>query len=509
MTQKRWQHNLCIFALVALLLANVAQAQEPTLFSGQWSTLLGVDTRAEAPQEDIAVLRSRLDLDVRHPLDETWKIRLGARLHYRASLAHDGGGYSPSFTSNAPDFGLRYDQFAEVRHAFVQYQGELGTITVGNDIAQWGALELQSPLRILNPQDYSLGLLGALGSEETLAIPDFMLRWSHPLGAGAIELICQPFFAQHRFSPFATDTAMVRPDLGPQIPSTLYPMLRQMDLRLDRHLGETLMLALKPPSASPLNASLAGRLQQHVGKWDFALDAIWNWDRLPQLHFDKDVAFLLGKFSEAGFNQQKQLNMALDPEVQAASKRADDAGKGMMDLVTATFQRRLVFGLEWGGEIAEGLMIRGDIAVTPRIGTFGGRVLFDAQFNPVVSSMWQAGAGFEYQHDDWLVAIAEANYQFASDVPKETQLFLMSRQQVTLVGGLVLRLGEGQPWTLQLGGMYGATLGDYAVAPRVTYEFSHSYKLGLGAAVAGGPATSPGGLFRTDDQILLDLRKAF
>lgn len=501
--------RLLLAVLMLSTLARTGLAETPTLFSGTWTAGLGLDTRAEDPLEDVAILRNRLDLDLRHPMSDTVRTRISARLWHGAAVGHESGSRQPAFRSHWPDFGMRYDQAADLREAYVQWDLGIGQVTVGRDIVQWGALEVQSPLRILNPVDFSQGLFGALGSEDTNAMADFMVRLNRPLGDGSLDIVYQPFFTQHRFSPFATDAAMVRQDLGPAIPQAIYPLLRRADLRLDRTLGEALMFGLQPPPATPLDGALATRWKQRLGNWDMGLAAIFNWDRLPKLTFDPDIAFLLGKFADAGFDRDKQIQAAVDPEVTAAQERVTAAHKGPADLVRADWQRRLTLGVEASGEVADGWTLRTDVAIAPRVGNALGRVLFDTQFRPVVTGLLTAGGGVEYQREDWLVALVECTYQWAIDVPRGTELFLSARHQVTAVGALVLRLGEGQPWTVQLGGMYGVTLGDYALAPHLRYEFAPGWKAGLGAALAGGPNASPGGLFRTDDQVVVDLRKAF
>lgn len=493
-------------AIVAwsLCLALPAQAQSPTLFSGSWSALLGIDTRAEDPQEDVGLLYNRLDLDLRHPLSDTMRTRMAARFSHRASVGHESGRYVPAFRNDWPSYGMRYDPYADLREAYVQWDSSRwGNLTVGRDLALWGALELQSPLRILNPSDFSMGLLGALGStDDTTALADFMVKWQRGVGLGTLEFVYLPFFTQHRFSPVATDTAMIRPDLGPQVPSGLFPLLRRMDLRLDRSSSDALMYALKPPPATPLDGSLAGRWKHQIGNWDLNFDVIYNWDRLPKLTFDKDIATVLGKQAEAGFDQDKQLALLGDPDYLAAAGRLNGSNKSMTDLVQAKWQRRLTLGLEWSGELKEGWMLRADAAFSPK------KVLLDASFQPVVSALTQVGMGIEYSREDWLVALVECSYQFAHDVPRGQTLFMMARHHVTAVGGLVLRLGEGQPWTVQLGGMVGVSLGDYAAAPKVSYQIDDSWRIGLGAIVAGGPPLSAGGLFKTDDQVLADVRLA-
>ena len=56
---------------------------------------------------------------------------------------------------------------------------------------------------------------------------DWMARLSTRWAGGTWEWLVLPFFTQHRFSPFATDAAFVRPDLGPALPQTLLPLLRR------------------------------------------------------------------------------------------------------------------------------------------------------------------------------------------------------------------------------------------------------------------------------------------
>ena len=177
---------------------------------------------------------NRVDLDLRHPLAADARVHLSARLWHRAAIGHRADSWVPDFRTSWPDFGARYDAWADLREACVQWDTRWGRLTLGRDIAQWGALELQSPLRILNPVDFGQGFFGALGSGDTLAMADWMARLSTPIAGGSWEWIVQPFFTQHRFSPFATDVSFVRADLGPTLPQALFSLARRADLRLDR-----------------------------------------------------------------------------------------------------------------------------------------------------------------------------------------------------------------------------------------------------------------------------------
>ena len=300
-------------------MAAPAWAQEPTLFSGNWTSVLGVDTAAEDPREDVGVWRNRVDLDLRHPLAADTRVHLSARLWHRAAVGHRADSWVPDFRTSWPDFGARYDAWADLREASVQWDTRWGRLTLGRDIAQWGALELQSPLRILNPVDFGQGFFGALGSGDTLAMADWMARLSTPVAGGSWEWIVQPFFTQHRFSPFATDVSFVRADLGPTLPQALFSLARRADLRLDRSLSDTLTQALKPPPATPLAGSVATRFQRRVGEVELGLVGIWNWDRLPKLNFDPDLQLVLGKLADAGFDQARQVAAFTDPTVQAAT----------------------------------------------------------------------------------------------------------------------------------------------------------------------------------------------
>lgn len=483
--------------------ASPAMPLEPTLFAGSLGTALGLDTQTEDPLEDMAALHSRIDLDLRHPLAQGLRVRLAARFQHRAALGHRGD-HEPAFVADWPAFGMRFDQGAELREAYVQWERPWGRLVVGRDIVQWGALELQSPLRVVNPMDYSAGVLGNLAGDDTQALADLMVRWERPVGADSgLEFVYQPFFASHRFSLIATDTAALRQDLGPSLPPALFAQLRRIDLRLDRQLGQALLLALEPPPAAPWHGSLAARGHTRLGVWDVAAVAIWNWDRLPRLDFDEDVALVLGALAGAGFGIENQLKAFADPKVTAANERLGAAGKGPEDLVQATWRRRIVLGLEAEGPLAEGWLLRADAAVSPS------RVLLDDRFAPLESPLVQGGLGVEFSHEDWLVALLEWNYQWVVDVPSGRRPFLLAKHHHALAGGLVLRLGEGQPWTVQLGGMWGISLGDWAALPKVQYAWAENWTLGLGAAVAGGPVASVGGLIRQDDQVVFDVRRAF
>ena len=499
-----------LWPLVLALWPLNAQADEPTLFSGTWVSVLGMDTQADAPGEDLLVLRNRLDLDLRHPISDTMRVKIAARLWQRTSAARtDSDGWKLDVNGHFPDFGLRYDQLAELREAYVQWDLGPGRLTVGRDIVQWGALEMQSPWRIWNPVDYSQGILGALNPDDTPILADWMVRWSQPLAGGRFEGIFQPFFTEHRFSPFATDTAVVRPDVGPPLPQGMFQMLRHIDLRLDRQLGDALTTALNPPPATPLAGSMGARWLVNTGNWELGVAAIFNWDRMPILHFDPNVATMLGKMAAVGFDTAKQVALLGDPEYQAAQAAVTASGKGPLDLVSADWQRRLTLGGQWSVEVAEGWIVRGDLAYAPKVGSALGRVVFTDKFEPLVTSMLLTGAGVEWTHGDTLAAVVEATWNFAMDVPQAQPLFLMARHQVVVTGGGQWKFGENQAWALQMGGMYGISLGDWAALPRLSWKFADGWQAGLSAAFTGGPLLSPGGLYKPDDQVLVDIRLVF
>ncbi len=476
--------------------------REPTLFLGGWSAVVGADLAAEDPAEDVLVLRNRLDLDLRHSPSDNLRVRLAGRLNHRVQAGHRPGSWAPSWTLDLPDLGMRYDTVAELREASLQWTHGESVWTVGRDTLSWGALELQSPLRIINPVDFSLGLASALSNpDDPPLLPTWLVRLQRPLGPGQLDLVLLPFLDQHRFSPFATDTAMVQPGVGPDLPASLASMLRRADLRLDRSLSESLMLALRPPSATPLDGSLAARWSMRLDGWDLAAVALWTWDRLPALHLDRELLTVLGAVAGAGFDAT-QLGQALsDPQVAAALSASQ--GKQLTDLVRATWHRRGVVGLELQGEPVAGWLVRADVAWSHQ------KVLMDAQFKPLRSALWQAGAGIEHGLGDWLTALAEVTWTWAYQVPRGTALLLTARHQVQVAAGLQARWGEAQTWSAQLGGFYGVSLGDWAVAPRLTWEFLPDWRTAVGAVIADGPRTSPGGLFGSDDQVLVELRRVF
>lgn len=474
----------------------------PTLFSAAWTGTLAADTRAEDPGEDVLVARNRLDLDLVHPATADLRVHLAGRLWHRAAVGHEPGAWTPAWTASAPDFGMRYDQAGDLREANLQRTWDQGRLTFGREVVRWGALELASPLAILCPMDFSQGLAGALTQpDEPPILPTWMVRWEQPLGPGRIDAIYLPFFEQHRISPFATDAALVRPGLGPEMPAIMGGWLRSLDTRLDRALGESLMLALKPPSATPLDGSLALRWSSHLGAADVALVTMLTWDRMPELNLNPDLLLLLGKTWAAGFDTAKLAAAFADPAVQAAAARAK--GLGLTDLATARWHRRGVVGGELQWEVRDGWVVRADLAWSHQ------KVLMDINFRPILSPLIQTGIGAEHSVGDWLTVLAEATWAFAYAAPTDRPLLLAARHQLQVGGGGLLRWGEAQEFALQLGGFYGISLSDWAFAPRATWAFSPGWRVGVGGLWMGGPINSPGGMLAHDDQVLVELRRAW
>ena len=477
-------------------------ALPPTLFSASWTATLGIDTAAEEPGEDVLLLRNRLDLDLQHPVSETLRVHLAGRLAHRASVGHEKGSYTPAFTSKGPDFGARYDTVADLREANLRTTWGPLALTVGREVVRWGALELQSPFAVVCPMDFSQGLAGVLAApDEPPLLPATMLRLEAPLGPGQLDALFLPFFEQHRFSPFATDAALVRPGLGPELPAVLATQLRGMDVRLDRSLSESLILALAPPSATPLDGSLGLRWSTHLGQADVALTALWVWDRMPELHLDPDLALLLGRSYAAGFDATKLVALVADPTFAAAAQRAK--GKNWKDLARATWQRRAVVGGELQWELAEGWILRSDVAWSDQ------KVLLDTQFQPVLSGMLQAGAGLEHGVGSGVTLLGELTWDWAYDAPSDRTLLMTARHNVRVSGGALARLGEAEAWTLQLLGFCGISLHDWALAPRLAYQFAERWRAGLGAVLQGGPGNTLGGMLAHDDQVLLEVRRSW
>ncbi|MBM4342089.1 MAG: hypothetical protein FJ100_01735 [Deltaproteobacteria bacterium] len=474
----------------------------PTLFWGAWVGAIGVDLGAEDPAEDVLTLRNRLELDVQHPLPGGLQTRVSARLLHRAQVGHEGGVHRPAFRASLPDLGMRYDLDSQLRHAHVQWSAPWGRLTVGRDTAQWGALELQSALRFLQPMDFSNGLVGSLANpDESPLLPTLMARLERPVGPGQLDLVFLPFFDQHRYSPFATDAAFVRPGQGPELSGSIGAVLRRLDLRLDRQLSQALMIALQPPSDTPLDGSPAARWRVPIGRFDVALVAAWTWDRLPELQLDADLLLLLARTADAGFDTARLAAMFADPQVAAAADRAK--GKSVRDLAKATWRRRGIVGLEAQGEVAEGWVARGELAWSHQ------RVFMDTGFRPLLSPLAQAGAGLERSWGDRVVALVEVAGQWAYRVPADTELMLAAAVQWQVGGGVIVRWGEADAWTGQLGGTYGLTLRDWAVAPRLSWQAGDRWTAALAAVIADGPPNSIGGWFGADDQVIVELRRTF
>ncbi len=474
----------------------------PTLFWGAWVGVLGLDIAAEDPAEDVLALRNRLDLDVKHPLPGGLQVRLSARMLHRAQVGHQGAITKPAFAADLPDLGMRYDLDSQLRFANLQWSADWGRLTVGRDTVNWGALELQSALRFLHPMDLSNGLVGSLGNaEESPLLPSWLLRLERPLGPGQLDVVFLPFFDQHRFSPFATDAAFVRPGQGPELSGSLAVLLRRLDLRLDRQLSQALMSALRPASDTPLDGTPAARWRTTLGQFDVALVAAWAWDRLPELHLDQDLLLLLSRTADAGFDTAKLASMFADPAVAAAAERAK--GKTVADLAEATWRRRGIVGVEAQGELAQGWMARGELAWSHQ------RVFMDTGFRPLLSPLAQGGVGLERNWGDRAAAVVEFSGQWAYLVPKDTELMLAAALQWQVGGGLLVRWGEADAWSAQLGGYYGVTLRDWAVAPRVAWQLGDRWQATVGAVVADGPTNSMGGWFGADDQVLFEARRTF
>jgi len=272
--------------------------------------------------------------------------------------------------------------------------------------------------------------------------------------------VIQPFFTQHRFSAVATDTALLRPDLGAPLPPDLERALRHIDPGLDRALGDNASLALRSPDESLRNVS--GGVQVGARTWgvDWALSYAFLWDHTPVLDTDSST-------------------------------------------VTATWRRRHTFGLQAAGALFGAWQARLDAALSPS------RVLFDTTLRPLERPVAIVAAGLEWQPDTTFVAMLEASHQHVFDMPRDRGLFLLSPDQTNIAALVRGSLLDGDSLELQFAAIWGVSKGDRLVSPKVSWRASDAWLLSLAAVLSGGPVDSPAGLFKSNDQVFVISKVAF
>ncbi len=516
-------------------------------FGGWVLDRFSTDTVHEGRGEDVFDNRFKADLytDVRF-LDGT-RIFLEGRLTHSVVGENDGDTLWYLFNSRNVKSRAR----VELREAFVYFPNRYVNVRIGNQVVRWGAGQFQKPTDVLNPTDFSEGLMSDL---EAPQIPVPMVHLDRSFGPVNIAAVWIPFFVPNRVNIFGQDFSPIgalsaHPDLtgAAGVAGLVGTMAELLHPTLEDRIQP--ILSASDPPKDDLSGSQAGtRVQGRFGPVDLGLTYFFGWDKFPTTQLNTE---LMG--SVTGLLEDAQTVMGFygaHPEFLAAltgidlddpttllgmaglmGDLADDPDAAAQFYATMDAMERLVDG---ASAIPTDLSVNDVFRTSFRrqhvLGIDLAAVLFDevgltfnTAWSPERTVYLQSPAGFpqairkgaisysfglDWHEGNWLDILAEWYQFFVLGVEGSEELFMIDEVTSMVTLAIRARFLEFDALELQLAGMLEVHMLNWFAFPSIGYRINDGWRVSVGAMLQGvfpgGDEAGPAGLFDHNDAFWIE-----
>jgi hypothetical protein len=439
---------------------------------------------AHDPGEHVFELHGRFDISAAVELSPTLRADVSGRLRYF---------YAEQATEDGPDLpftgeGSRWHSEPELRDLCLTWTPGAISIRAGQQVLPWGQTDFARPLDMLNPYDYREGLSS---STEVPAVPIPMLRVDARLHDSiSLQGVYIPFFEPHRLYVFGSDQSPAQMlsaspigGLVPMVTGTLDPSLWDE--------AQPLLSATELPSNPATDAQAGLALSFRLGGVDASVHYAYLYDRYPSFSIDADLALLLQRTLESGFNAAALATQLQDPELKRAYDSVQARGAGLDGLYRATHSRMHLAGLSAATTMWD-LGLKADVAF------FDGRTLYLETLELFEAPVVMAAAGIDYVHETELDLVFEVSGVAVLDEP-DAPLLVLEERYAQLFSQIRWRLLYDESLQVSLGGLLSLNHLDGVGMVELRYRFSAQHALAAGAQLYEGPERSVGGLMDRND----------
>jgi len=521
-------------------------------FGGWILDRFSADTVHDGRGEDVFDNRFKADLytDVRF-LDGTRFFFEGRLVH---SVVGEHGGDRRWYLLNSGNVKSRAR--TELREAFAFFPNRCVNVRVGNQVIRWGAGQFQKPTDVLNPTDFSEGLMSDL---EAPQIPVPMVHLDRSFGPMNLAAVWIPFFVPNRVNLFGHDFSPMgamaaHPDLmgAAGVASLVGTVSELLHPTLEDRIQP--LLAASDPPRDDLSGSQAGtRVQGRFGPVDLGLMYFYGWDRFPvtQLNTElmgtitgllEDVQTVMGFYGDHPEFLSTMTGIDLDDPAsllgmaEIMGDLADDPEAKAQFYATMDAMERLVAGAsELPGDLTVNDVFRTSFRRQHVLGADLAAVLFD-ELGLTLNTAWspertlylQSAAGFpqavrkgavsyslglDWHDGTWLDIMAEWYQFFVLGVERGQDLFMIDETTSMVTLAMRMRFLEFDALELQLAGMLEVHMLNWFAFPSVAYRIDDSWRLAAGAMLQGvfrgGDAAGPAGLFDHNDALWFEGKLSF
>ena len=530
-----------------------AAAIPPRVSFGGWILdRFSTDAIHEGRGEDVFDnrLKASLYTDVRF-LDGT-RIFLEGRLTHSVVGENDGDNFWYLFNSR----NVKSRAQVELREAFLYFPNRWVNVRVGNQVIRWGAGQFQKPTDVLNPTDFSEGLMSDL---EAPQIPVPMVHLDRSFGPVNIAAVWIPFFVPNRVNLFGHDFSPVgalaaHPDLtGAAGVAGLVGMVSELLHPTLEDRIQPILSGSDPPKDDLTGSQAGARVQGRFGSVDLGLTYFFGWDKFPTTQINtelmgtatgllEDVQTVMGFYGAhpevlsalTGIDLDDPASLlgvaevmgglGNDPGAEAQFYAAMDAMDRLVtgaseiptdltvnDIFRSSFRRQHVLGVDLAAVLFDEVGLTFNTAWSPE------RTLYlqsPAGFPEAVrKGAISYSVGLDWHDGTWLDIMAEWYQFFILGVEGDEELFMIDEMTSMLTLAVRMRLLEFDALQLQLAGMLEVHMLNWFAFPSIAWKIDDAWRIAVGAMLQGvfpgGDKGGPAGLFDHNDSLWVEGKFTF
>ncbi|MBM4389160.1 MAG: hypothetical protein FJ088_15585, partial [Deltaproteobacteria bacterium] len=306
----------------------------------------------------------------------------------------------------------------ELLEAYVSYKSPRFSIIAGNQIIGWGGTSFVNPVNQINPLDYRYGILT---DEKLPYLPVPAVRIVKSFGIASVEAVFVPFFIPSRYSLAGRDYALFNGQAGAvQMPPVFTYAMGLLDQTVSYKV-QPYFFATELPDEIPDNFSGGARIMFDFTDVKLGFSYFYGFDRTPYAVFNKDMALVLGKVFETGFDMAALLSLMADPdetEFRESYQKILDEKIPVEDVYRSSYKRMHSAGFEGSATFGD-FNLNLEAAFQPE------RTFYYSDLTPFRKPCLSSAASLEYNHGTDFDLTLELSYLRLFDIEKGRDLLLI------------------------------------------------------------------------------------
>ncbi len=403
-------------------------------------------------------------------------------------------GDKPYLLFNTSD--KRYNGGIDLLETFLEANLPYGlSLRLGNLLFSWGQNDILPAVSLLNPLDARLNYPNGLKLHAP--VPALLFTWNKSWFTAHLAFI--PWFKPHKVALIDKDMSLA--PAGSDFYNKL-SLLKSVSPTLLEELVDD-PLATEPPDYSIKNSTIGLRLMAESKQADFAISAVYGFDRTPKLLLDKNLITLAGA---AGAILENPALLFTDAALADAFVTLQNNYKNGDEIFSLTYLRSFEAAFDMDLVLGD-FILKLDLTFTPQ------KIFYDSELNFSRSPFLKSVLAVEYSYGTslYLSLTAFALFSFNNEIIPLLDFKRAGDKSSYLVGFIFM--GRKTFWEdrfkIELLGAVSATYGDFLIRASLEYKLLEQHIFGLGTTVIWGPPNSLGARYNSNDSIFTYYRWLF